>query len=137
MMMSCGGTRTILPRISTLSSMKMMTCLCLEWKRRAMKRTVTRFLTPPKSGSGDGDYTMSGSGDGNYTMPGNGGGSLFQLSEDAFRTKLLSFLNIATQDYIYNINWREAQRRKAVHPMFYAVWSNYESAASFSWHYCV
>ena len=48
------------------------------------------------SGSGDGDYTMSGSGDGNYTMPGNGGGSLFQLSEDAFRTKLLSFLNIAT-----------------------------------------
>ena len=50
------------------------------------------------SGSGDGDYTMSGSGDGNYTMPGHGGGSLFQLSEDAFRTKLLSFLNIATQD---------------------------------------
>ena len=93
------------------------------------KDSMSSSITLPSSG--DRDYTMSGGSGGDVTMPVSGsGGSLFQLSEDAFQTKLMSFFAIATQDCIYNINWREAQRRKAVHPMFYSVWSNYESIFS-------
>ena len=37
---------------------------------------------------------------------------------------VLKFLSVNIPDAIYDPNWREEQKKKAIHPEFYTMWNN-------------
>ena len=55
----------------------------------------------------------------NMTMP--------TKPENVLMQSVVEFLNVVTPDAIYHPNWREEQKRKAVHPEFYNLWKSYDS----------
>ena len=40
---------------------------------------------------------------------------------------VLSLLDVAATNAIYDSNWRESRRRKAVQPEFFSLWNSYDS----------
>ena len=40
---------------------------------------------------------------------------------------VLRFLHDVIPNSIYDPNWREKQKRKAVHPVFYSIWCNFDA----------
>ena len=50
--------------------------------------------------------------------------------ENVLMKSVVEFLNVVTPDAIYHPNWREEQKRKAVHPEFYNLWNSYDSIFS-------
>ena len=48
-------------------------------------------------------------------------------TDNVLMQSVVKFLNVVTPDAIYHPNWREEQKRKAVHPEFYNLWKSYDS----------
>ena len=50
--------------------------------------------------------------------------------EDGLMQSVLQFLHDVIPNSIYDPNWREKQKRKAVHPVFYSIWCNFDAIFS-------
>ena len=48
-------------------------------------------------------------------------------TENVLMLSVLSLLDVAATNAIYDSNWRESQRRKAVQPEFFSLWNSYDS----------
>ena len=51
-------------------------------------------------------------------------------AKDVLMKSVLEFLSFVTPSAIYDPNWREVQRRNAIHPGFYNLWTHYDSIFS-------
>merc|ERR1711963_701945 len=49
------------------------------------------------------------------------------ITDDVLMHSVLMFLHDDIPDGIYDPNWREERRKKAIHPEFYLLWTNYDS----------
>ena len=51
-------------------------------------------------------------------------------TDNVLMQSVVKFLNVVTPDAIYHPNWREEQKRKAIHPEFYNLWKSYDAIFS-------
>ena len=84
----------------------------------------TKVSTPSSIASRSSSDSSSG-GRVTTTTSSSGGGDNNNL-----QSRLLSFFTISTKDSIYNVNWKENLKRKAVHPVFFSVWCHYKAIFS-------
>ena len=52
------------------------------------------------------------------------------MTTNVLMHSVLEFLSVVTPSAIYHPNWREEQRRSAIHPEFYNLWTDYDSIFS-------
>ena len=52
------------------------------------------------------------------------------MTTNVLMHSVLEFLSVVTPSAIYHPNWREEQKRKAIHPEFYNLWTSYDSIFS-------
>ena len=53
-----------------------------------------------------------------------------KMPENVLMQSVVQLLHLAAPNAIFNPNWREVQRRKAVHPEFFSLWNCFDSIFS-------